>query len=203
MKTTSHFKQSVLLDVDGLIADFTTPYLMCVRMATGRHIPDDWEASTWDVAEDLGLSEQEQKDADMLMAAPNMAYLFNPLPGAVEGVNRLIAVADVCFVTAPFRLSPTWVFDRSRWLEKFFGEHGKKVVPTHEKHRVYGDIFVDDKPANVREFKKAWPTSSALYWSTQRTRQPDLVNVSSWQSILLEVQIRSNAQVPKGHPRKA
>lgn len=196
-------KQRVLLDVDGLIADFTTPYLMCVRMATGRHIPDDWKASTWDVAEDLGLSEQERKDADMLMAAPNMAYLFNPLPGAVEGVKRLLEVADVFFVTAPFRLSPTWTFDRARWLEKFFGEHGKRVNHTHDKHTVYGDIFVDDKPANIREYKKAWPTSSALYWATQRTKQADLVNVYSWETILLEVQIRSRAQAPKGLPRKA
>jgi 5'(3')-deoxyribonucleotidase len=37
-------------------------------------------------------------------------------------------------------------------------------VHAHDKFIVYGDVLVDDKPANVMEWQEAYPNGLAVLW---------------------------------------
>lgn len=197
---TSHSDLRVLIDVDGVLADFRQLFISAV-MATGvRAIDYTWRPDQWDLSKALKLTKKEDDAVFSIINAAGVAddYL-QPFPGAVEGVRRVAQYASVYFVTAQLRTSPTWVYDRDRWLIRHFGkEQGEKVVYTDHKYVVCGDYLVDDKPENCREWAAAWPSGFALHWTASYAKvEPDLLAVSSWEQILGVVRSRSPRLRPK------
>ncbi len=67
-------------------------------------------------------------------------------PDAVQGVKNLAEFADVYFVTSPWHSSRHWVFERTEWLCRYFGQtQGRKVIHTSHKHMVRGDMMIEDR----------------------------------------------------------
>ncbi len=150
----------ILLDVDGVIADWT-------GAVAGRIF--EYGGGTMDRTKwfrDSDLPPNVRTRVMMALAEPNFCFKFDPLPGALEAIKELRAAGcEVQFVTAIWD-SPTWVYDRNRWLRKhklISGTSG--VTYTKDKHLVKGDIFVDDKISNVEHWKAAWPNGIAVLWA--------------------------------------
>lgn len=153
-------------DVDGVLGNFTELYLNAVRAATGRDIPKDWLPAQWDIDEDLGLTEKERKATWDLINLPGQADFINPYPGAVEGIKKLSEIVDIFFVTSPVKSSPTWTYDRNKWLKRYFGKRlAGFVLYTEHKYTAAADFFVDDKPSHCEEWSEAWPHGKALLWT--------------------------------------
>lgn len=184
----THILQSglpvLLLDVDGLIADFVTLYVNIASTALGRPFAN-FACTEWDVGDALKLSKQEKDQVHALLNAPGIAMLANPYPGSVEAVKELANISDIHFVTSSIG-SPTWAYDRQEWLEKHFGEElGEKVISTKHKERVSGDIFVDDKPENVRRWSIENPQNQALLWDQLYNREAvHLRRVFNWPELV-------------------
>lgn len=178
----------LLLDCDGILADFVGATLRELRSLSGRTFSAD-EVSSWEIFRSLP-DEMERYRGDVYgrLGAEGGCYSIPLLDGAVDGVGSLRDLADVVVVTAPFKDSLTWQHERERWLRKHFGLIN--VVHAIAKERVHGDIFVDDKPSNVREWQQYWasrdPAARAYLWVTPRAKPEDLAelpHVSTWEEL--------------------
>ena len=94
----------VLLDVDGVLADFLTPALAFVEKLTGKTYQEA-DMTTWDIFEVVG-KEWEQPFFEACNR-PGFAASLAVYPGAQEGVARLREVAEVYIVTSPLNHNRT------------------------------------------------------------------------------------------------
>ena len=85
------------------------------------------------------------------------AYLeMEPIPGALHAVRSLIGMGhDVWLATKP----PTgisWAYaDKVEWVLKHIPELKRKIIFTHDKSLLRGDVLIDDRPhkANAEDFE--------------------------------------------------
>jgi 5'(3')-deoxyribonucleotidase len=189
----------VLLDVDGVIADFTGAYLTAVEKALGRtYTPAD--VRDWDIGDALGLSTEDRDLVHEVLDQPGVGQGLKPLPGAVAGVKEVMKLAEVYFVTSPLASSPTWIYDRAIWIEKHFGkEYRDNIISAKKKAPIFGNLFVDDKPQNVDEWSKAWPMCNALLWDipANRSAKGTYLRVGDWQTVKRMVQLVSGMAATK------
>lgn len=183
-------KVRVLFDVDSVIANLVQVFVSAIATAGIRQLPPGWKPKQFDIATDLGFTNDEERRMYNVLKLPGIAKMVHPYPGAIEGVKRIAKIADVFFVTTPMKGSPTWANDRTEWLKKHFGEElGGKWVYTEYKYVVFGEILVDDRPENCIEFEKAWPGSIALRWCPPGIPvEPKCNNVNTWEMVRLFVE---------------
>jgi|SRR5690606_32734157 len=175
-------KPRVLLDVDGVIADFNGLYLKIVEYLFGIKASAEM-LTDWSGGKSLGLSAAQEAEVTKVLVGPGMAYMIEPYQGAVTAVRHLAEKAEVFFVTSPFLGSRTWATDRYEWLKQHFGALANNYVSTSEKQVVYGDVFVDDKPDNVKKWSKAWPSKVALLWDCPHNRLEPQIRALGWPDV--------------------
>jgi 5'(3')-deoxyribonucleotidase len=169
----------LLLDVDGVVANFGQYYLDIVESKLGYkyNISDLVEWNYWDV---MKLSEYERQIIDHELHLPGCASRLEPHEGAVAGVLGLIEVCDVRFVTAPLRGNSTWVYDRNLWLREYFGfEVADRTIYAQDKSLIYGDIFVDDKISNLSDWRFGVP----IIWDHLYNRGCEFRRMSDWSEL--------------------
>ncbi len=162
----------VLLDVDGVIADFLRGVLVAVQHITGRYY-EPFQVTQYSIKDSIGLSNAEWKRVvEEAITTEGFAFFLDAYPGAVEAVKKLAVDHDVYFVTSPWNSSPTWVHDRSEWLVKKFGTAlGRKVVHTSHKHLVVGDVLVDDVPETVQQWSNAHVGRVGVLWTLPHNQE--------------------------------
>jgi 5'-nucleotidase len=180
----------VLLDVDGVMADFVTAALRTIQEVRGLVVPPE-QITTWHVHESIPGCHRWWPEVEQHMFAPGWCEAIPPFPGAREGLASLRQLADVFFVTSPWK-SPTWAYERTRWLRAQMGveDAHERVVSTQAKHLVAGDVFVDDKPENVAAWAADHPSGLALLWDqpTNRT-SPVRPRCASWDDLVRAVRL--------------
>lgn len=183
-----------LCDVDDVLASYVQGFTAAV-IATGvRSILMDHPYDDWDLSKSLKLTDEEETKVYSLINSPGFASMLMPCAGAVDGLKAVMKVADVLFVTSPLKSSPTWAYDRRRWLEKYFGEEqGRKIISTSEKYAVDGDFLLDDKPEHCIEWQAEHPAGTALLWATGRNLAGKLIHstVNSWELVYELVNLKA------------
>lgn len=158
-------RKTFLIDVDGVIANFCKLYIDIVEDVLGWRGSEE-DIKEWDVGDALGLTEDEKDMVHEHLFAPGAAFYMDPYPETLGYVKECLGSFDVWFVTAPLRQNPTWVFDRQRWIEKYFDkEQRKRTIFADRKERVQGDVFIDDKTSSVVSWKENNPEGIAILWS--------------------------------------
>lgn len=150
----------VLLDCDGVLADFTGGVLKVVNKRSGTN----WkpaDVKTFKISENIGISNSLIYE---IAGAAGFCMSLKPYPGAKEGVAELKRKHDVYVVTSPITSSPTWVYERTKWLKKHFSIDDDHVINASCKERINGDMLVDDKAENLERWKKQWPAAKAFLW---------------------------------------
>ena len=189
----------VLIDVDGVIANFQKRFVEVAAQILGREFDEASSMTQWDVEKALGLSDEEKDAVYEVVNAPGFCMNLPEIPGAVDGIKRLMKYADVYFLTSPNKKSPTWVFERGAWLVERFGkELGEKVINTHHKYTIYGDIFIDDKPSHVEEWQAQIgnlnPNAQGLLWAWPFNEGSEVPRVADWQDVLVLVGFGGSAK---------
>lgn len=178
----------VLVDCDGVLADFTQATLDGVLKVSGRKY-DRSDVTTWEIFDSLAETEDTKGAVYGLLKGRGGCLGIPVLPGAVDGIQTLSNVADIIVVTSPFRGSETWVHERGLWLEKYFGSAISGVIHTRHKERVHGDIFIDDREANVQAWCDYWkyrdPKCIGVTWA----RNSELDPAVRWATVLNLLQL--------------
>lgn len=179
MKTT---KPRVLLDVDGVLADFLTPSLKVIESVTGEPVPPEY-LTEWDFMRHYD-KETSKKFYD-IFKSEGWCFNLEVYPGAVEAVKELRGYADVYFVTSPMH-GRHWAFERTEWLDKHFGARRDHVVHTNAKYLCVGDVLVDDKPSHIIEWELSHPKGTGLLWNQPYNKYdvPRMLRAHDWFTVL-------------------
>jgi len=95
------------------------------------------------------------------MNAPDKHVDYGQLPimfGAVGAVAALEAMGHELFIasTPPWRQPKAWM-DKRLWVEEYFPSLKRKVVLTHRKDLLKGDILIDDSHYRGQpDFEGTW-----------------------------------------------
>lgn len=123
------------IDLDGVVADFVT--------AMKTHL--------------LIHQPPHDKNPDTI---PGLFRHLKPIDAAIESVKKLLKSPkyDVYFLsTAPWNNPSAWT-DKRLWIEQQFGnEINRRLILTHRKDLIIGDILIDDRPNNgAKNFQGEW-----------------------------------------------
>lgn len=164
-------KKRVLLDVDGVVADFSGSLLRAIDSSLRPEDITDWNI--------FKLIEEADGKASARLA---LSLMDNPrhwqsaglLPGALQAVEGLKQRgATIYWVTSPWPTCHGWDTARRLWLKQYFGG-GDGFVITESKYLCAGDIFIDDRPENVQSWAKAHPDKQALLFDAPYNRNSAL-----------------------------
>jgi 5'(3')-deoxyribonucleotidase len=168
-------KPIVLLDVDGVVADFAGAFLRVYQSVTQEDVDVAAWHKSYDLWHGLGPKSREPVVREVVLGTVARSHFHDeyitPCPGAREGLERIAQIGEVWFVTKPWDGAVRWMHDRERWLARHFGDIDGIVVPervihARQKHLVRGDVYVDDLLENVVAWRVFHPESSAVLWKT-------------------------------------
>jgi len=148
----------ILLDVDGVVADFTKG----VEDATNHKFSKE-DLKVWDILDKLDPEKKEH--ALEVLTEPEFWRNLPIIDGAQEVVNSWDSLGhDITWVTSPWVSCESWESARRDWLDMHFGlgTKGHHYIPTSSKGKIVGDVFIDDKPKNVTEWMAAHPQGKAF-----------------------------------------
>jgi 5'(3')-deoxyribonucleotidase len=118
-------KKTMLVDMDGVVADF------------------DEAAERW--GRNIGISGEEFKDKKMYRQEGFYADL-QLMPGAKEAIEILDQNYEIAFVSAPSWDNPYSFTEKRIWIEKFFGQWGRKRMDlSFRKGHYFGHYLIDDR----------------------------------------------------------
>jgi 5'(3')-deoxyribonucleotidase len=145
----------ILLDIDGVVANFIAGCLPYVFAITGReHQHDDIDQFMIEKA--LGLDEEQTKRLYEHVCREGWCRSLPVYEGAKEAIAALGEFADIVPVTAPFWTSKHWVLERYEWILEHLGIPQARVMQGHEKFRVHGDMLVDDRTSHLVAWAQYW-----------------------------------------------
>ena len=129
VKMNENDKSIIYIDMDGVLVDFES--------ALAKVSP-----------------EMLEKFAGEYDNIPGIFALMDPVPGALEAVDRLKEKYDLYILSSSPWENPTALGDKLAWVKKYFGGDGqeniffRKVIFSSVKHLNRGDILIDDRTAN-------------------------------------------------------
>lgn len=183
-------RRRILLDCDGVLADFCTACFDLIEAHTGdRHTHE--EVTHWDLFTVVGKA--HLKPLMKETAAKSGWCLGFPMYAGAQGfVQRLQELGEVVIVTSPMT-TPYWAYERTVWLEQHFGIPKGRIVHTEGKHYVRGDVLIDDADENCFKWHAEYPDALTLLWDAPYNREVDLhgtgiVRVKSWDEALAAIE---------------
>ena len=150
-------KKIILVDIDGVLADFEGRFLEEWRkkFPNHPHVPLE-KRQTFYLEEDYpdGLT----KEIDSIFSAQGFFENLDPIPGGKETMVRMEALGhNVVICTSPISQYENCVLEKYHWVAKNLGyEWTKKMIITKDKTLVYGDILIDDRPEQKGLRKPNW-----------------------------------------------
>lgn len=128
-------KPILLIDMDGVIADFK-------KAIIDSKIISEKEFNNQSIA-------SENIVENYCMHNPKIFETLEPIKGAINSINTLFNYYDIYFCSTPMYAVPESYKSKRIWLEKHFGEKAKKrLILTHRKDLIKGDILIDDRKVN-------------------------------------------------------
>lgn len=138
----------ILVDVDGVLADFHTEFLRMLSYTTGRHVrPEqvtDFDFLSVATTQELKLTWANVDNTE------KWCYSLPPFKGIGRALFELRKTHEVIAVTAP-RFGKYWMCERAQWLF----DHGfdeDTVIFTAAKQCISGDVFIDDRLENIQSW---------------------------------------------------
>jgi len=128
-------KQILLIDMDGVIADFR------------KAIIENSDISIEDF--DNHTNDAENRVDQFCIQNTTIFENLQPIENAIESVTKLFDYYDIYFCSTPMYLVPESYKSKRIWLEKHFGElASRRLILTHRKDLIKGDILIDDRKVN-------------------------------------------------------
>ena len=127
-------KKILLVDMDGVIADFTKGILR-VEPTLSMH------DSNYELEEGV-VDSIVSRDREFFQK-------LEPIDGGVEAVHELMNHYHVYFCSTPMETVPHSFTGKKEWLNKHFGPKAyKNLILTHRKDLCLGHYLIDDRTKN-------------------------------------------------------
>lgn len=137
----------ILVDMDGVIADFDGEFLLRwrERYPEKPYIPLE-ERNTF-YLKDSYQEELKPLVAEILLE-PSFFREMLPMPGAKEALEEMQEMGfEVFLCTSPLSTYNNCVLEKYEWVETFLGNSWtRQIVLTKDKTIIKGDFLIDDKP---------------------------------------------------------
>jgi 5'(3')-deoxyribonucleotidase len=175
-------KKTVLLDCDGVIANFVQGLHDGVA-SLGVELPDQSTYTEWDIFKNYTPHQLEA--ADLILDKTRFAENLPLYPGAQDFVKELRDRYDLLIVTSPYKRNQTWEFDRRAWLKRHFDIPPEDVIFAKKKHYIIGDILIDDSDENCFLYEEKHGITKAILMD--RTWNQDghtIARICSYENIL-------------------
>ncbi len=180
----------VLLDVDGVLANWTASAIDVAAKITGKFFSME-ELCSWNIFETIGHEHYEA--CNEAFQEEGFCASIQPYAPALSGFRMLREHAEVFVVTSATH-SKYWHYERCEWLKKHFDIDPSRICFTDNKHHVRGDIFVDDKLSNVWEWYNCNKDRVSLLWAQPYnkldrydqsvSRWPATCRIDGWSSLI-------------------
>ncbi|KAK7123193.1 hypothetical protein R3I94_020098 [Phoxinus phoxinus] len=148
---TNNRRLRVLVDMDGVIADFEGGFLkkFKARFPNEPFISLEDRRGFW-VSTQYGDMRSDLCDkAISIWESKNFFMELEPLPGGVEALKEMSKMenTDVFICTSPIKHYSFCPYEKYAWIEKHLGpEFLEQIILTRDKTVVTGDVLIDDKP---------------------------------------------------------
>lgn len=183
-------RNTILLDVDGVIADLVGALCNAWNADSSPVSPTLAEEDVTAYGFRECLSEEQATAFNEFMARPGFCTCIAQYYGAPRFVERLhVGHFDVVAVTKPFHKSATWAAERTQWLKGFGVD---KVIHTGHKEYVRGDYLIEDSVDNALKWRAAWPEGRVVLidrpWNRQaKDLPPNIGRVHTWDQAIAAV----------------
>ena len=148
--TSDRRNKVVLVDMDGVIADFELGFQQAFSRTHPDLIPVPLDQRTKHYIGDDYIKYNPSITTSELVELFFQPGFFRNLPvieGAVQAVRMLEDNYTVFICTSPLRKYKNCVLEKFEWLEEHFGvDLTSKVVLTRDKTLVRGHVLIDDNP---------------------------------------------------------
>jgi 5'(3')-deoxyribonucleotidase len=152
-------KRPVLVDVDGVLADFIGKVLTKINIRkTRREGVLDVTCTSYDeIKTDIRKQLKSEWDEEMesLVRSPGFCKTLPVFLGSQKFIEDLRSTdRRIVFCTSPYKDSPTWAHDRGVWLKENFGATRDDIIFAHDKRFVNGIVLIDDLPKNIEDWSE-------------------------------------------------
>lgn len=157
----------ILIDMDGVVADFVDAYYEMATLPKYNALADVLPEFTFNIDRfyiDECIAPENRTDevtrlANEIVNEEGLFLQMNPIRGAVDGVKRLKEKSgrDIFFVSAPHKSNKHSYSEKAIWIERHFGEEWlDRLILTRDKTVVSGCVLIDDKPNPMGKFSPDW-----------------------------------------------
>jgi 5'(3')-deoxyribonucleotidase len=141
----------IIMDVDGVVADFTGGLM--------EHNPERKRLGAEAITGyRMDFTPAEVKACEDHNFWRNLSRYPDANPKALEDAGHTLV-----WCTKPWESCVGWAYARTAWLKKHF--NAQEIICTAAKHRVKGDVLIEDSFENLIAWKKHFPEGRALLYT--------------------------------------
>lgn len=146
----------IIVDQDEVLAQFVAKILKRWNALSGKEFSRD-DIVSWRMEEVLGkdtLGRSAEGLIDEWLAEPGFFEDLEPLPGAVEGFNKLRRMGHDVIVATSVPEVATHAYDgKRRWMRRLFPDWSmKNFIACSRKGLLDGHIIIDDGAHNISDW---------------------------------------------------
>ncbi|RAS71882.1 5' nucleotidase, NT5C type [Priestia endophytica] len=165
--------KTLLIDMDSVLCDLMTDWHKRYNEDYNDNLSVDrllcWDSAKY-VKKECGNKIYDYLDEEGLFLN------LKPLPNAIEVLQRLHKHYNIFIVTTSHTYAYT---EKELWVRNHIPFIGaKKIIFTHQKNQVKGDLLFDDAPHNLEAFKDAGRQVVAMDYPYNRNI--NVPRVKSW-----------------------
>ena len=172
---------NILLDMDGVLADFFTSAVSKLNRETGLNFTVESYAKTgkYEMEEVYGITTKQLWD---IVDRDQFWYDLSPMPHAAELMNSIRVAGFPIYISSTPTHNPNCVQQKIDWLKKHFGLDAHDCMFGKHKWLMAkpGALLIDDLPSNCKAFSDAGGQAALVpsNWNT-----PNLTFEEIWSKI--------------------
>jgi len=180
----------ILVDIDGVVCDLVGEVLDRLNKKIGTKFKHD-HITEWNFFHENSqvFTEDELKVVKEIFNQEGLTNEVSLMPGAKEILEELSAKGhEIVWLTAPWKHSKTWCYDRTLWIERNLSHISKNIVFAWNKEDIPGDILIDDNPEFIEKWRKNNTGLTFLFrqpWNIKVGLENDMKFLNDWNDKIL------------------